>query len=125
MKVVFIDGECLFCHSIVKFLIKYDKGEIKYSSLQSNCAQKNLPLKYRLDLDSVAYLEDGIIYTKSSAIRKIFSHLSSPVKFLNALFILLPDRILNFGYDQIAKRRHFISSKYCSLTTINKNQFMP
>lgn len=124
MKIIFIDGDCLFCHSLVQSLTRYTKGQFFFAKLQGDFAQKNLPQKYIKDLNSVVFLENSIIHTKSSALRAIALNLKFPYNLLGYLFTIIPAFILDFFYNFVAKRRSSISKKYCENINIRKDQFI-
>lgn len=124
MRVIFIDGECLFCLSIVQFILKHETGVLKFSNLQGDLAKRHLPLKLRQDLDTVAFYDNGVIYTKSQAAVKILSYMKFPAKFLYWISFLLPTFLMNLGYNFFARRRLFLSQKFCLNIDSNRDKFL-
>ncbi|EMG10207.1 PF04134 family protein [Leptospira interrogans serovar Grippotyphosa str. LT2186] len=79
--IVFFDGICNLCNSVVLFFLDRNrKGNLKFVSLQSMAAERILGKKVGLNdsPSSVLFLEDGILYQKSNAILKISAHLCFP-----------------------------------------------
>ena len=107
-RIVFFDGICVLCNSTVDFLIRHDKGKkLKYASLQSDLARDLLP---GLDVinkgpDSVLFLENGKIRTRSEAIIRIMYFLPFPWNSAVA-FKILPEKFRNRFYDWIATNRY-------------------
>lgn len=103
--IVFFDGVCNLCSGAVQFVLKRDKKEFfKFSSLQSEFARKNLP-ENLTNMQSIVYLENGQLYTQSTAVLKIVKHLNGIWPMLYIL-IIIPRFIRDFIYDYIAKNRY-------------------
>lgn len=113
--IVLFDGVCNMCNSFVQFVIKRDpKGVFKFASLQSNSGSSILNHhEYRKDLHSIVLIDGDTLYTESTAILHIVSHLSGPVRILS-LFKMVPkplrDRLYQFG----AKYRYLLFGKQTS-----------
>lgn len=86
-RVLLFDGVCNLCNGAVQFIIKRDPdGLISFTSLQSETGQSLLK-KSGLPtdrFDSFVFIEDGQVYTKSTAAIKVFRHLRGPWR----LFVL-------------------------------------
>jgi len=107
-SIVFFDGVCTLCNHSVKILIALDKKNLlSYSSLQG---EKIKTLKIENNLNSIIFYDNGNIYTKSTAILKIFSRLGGLYKLMN-IFYLLPQIVRDFLYDILAKYRYRIFGK--------------
>ncbi|AGA22880.1 thiol-disulfide oxidoreductase DCC family protein [Bacillus subtilis subsp. subtilis] len=80
-RVLLFDGVCNLCNGAVQFIIKRDPdGLISFTSLQSETGQSLLK-KSGLPtdrFDSFVFIEDGQVYTKSTAAIKVFRHLRGP-----------------------------------------------
>lgn len=124
MKIIFIDGDCLFCHGLVQFLERYAKEQFHFAKLQGEFAKKSLPQKYIKDLNSVVFLENLIIHTKSEAILKIVENLNTPYNLVKYILKCIPTFFINLVYDHFAKRRSLISKNYCQSISVNKNAFI-
>ena len=107
-NVIFFDGVCNLCNASVNFIIKKDKNNIfKFAALQSDFAKKTLASfpKDKTQADSILYLENKKLYSKSSAVLHIAKHLNGGYPILFG-FIIVPKFIRNFAYDFIAKNRY-------------------
>ncbi len=109
--IVLFDGVCHLCHASVRFIIARDKaGYFKFASLQSEFAQallKDHALEYPLGRgdDSVILVEDGIVYTHSTASLRVARQLDGIVR-LGAVFLFVPKFIRDAVYRVVAKHRY-------------------
>lgn len=107
-KIILFDGICNLCNQSVQFVIEHDKkNQFLFASLQSDFGQKFLK-ENNLDaenFESMIYIEDEKIYTKSSAPLKISKHLDGIISILS-IFIVVPKPIRDFVYNFIAKNRY-------------------
>ncbi|EKN89428.1 PF04134 family protein [Leptospira interrogans str. 2003000735] len=106
--IVFFDGICNLCNSVVLFFLDRNrKGNLKFVSLQSMAAERILGKKVGLNdsPSSILFLEDGILYQKSNAILKISAHLCFPWNIF-PLFKWVPGCIRDYIYDWIARNRY-------------------
>jgi predicted DCC family thiol-disulfide oxidoreductase YuxK len=94
------------------------EGKFKFSPLQSDYAKSVLPSEYVADLDSVVVQLEGKTLRKSKAVFAVLSKLGPGWK-AASLIGLLPEKILNFGYDLVAENRYKIFGKKetCRLPT--------
>lgn len=106
--IILFDGICNLCNGSVQYVIKHDPGGIfKFAAFQSNTGQRilqqqNLPEN---PFNSFLLIEQGQVFTKSTAALRVAKKLNGPTKLLYA-FIILPAFIRNFVYDLIAKNRY-------------------
>ena len=111
--IILFDGVCNFCNSSVNFIIDHDpKGYFQFAALQSEIGQK-LQQKYGFDhsaLDTIILIEDGKVYTHSTAVLKIAKKLSGwyPIFYD---FIVVPSFIRDPMYDLFSKFRYKIFGK--------------
>ncbi len=106
--IVFFDGVCNLCNASVLFFLNRDQKEnLRFASLQSSIAEKILGKKIELkdSPSSVLFLEKGILYQKSTAIVKICAYLTFPWNLL-PLFRWVPNPIRDFVYDWVARNRY-------------------
>lgn len=107
--VVFFDGVCNLCSESVQFIIKNDhKNQFKFSSLQSEFAQKTLTNKNITEISdsrTIILLTNNNTYTKSSAVLRIARYLKFPFNLLY-IFIIIPPFIRNAVYDFVSKNRY-------------------
>ncbi len=107
-SVILFDGVCNLCNGFVQFVINHDSEEkFKFASLQSDFAKAELP-KYNINpaiISTVILLEDGKLYTKSTAALKIARKLGKAWR-LFYILIIIPPFIRDVGYNFIAKNRY-------------------
>lgn len=107
MKIILFDGNCNVCSASVQFIIKRDPhATFRFASLQSDIGQQLLT-RYQVDanLDSMVFLEEGHVFTASSAVLHICKYLPAGWKALS-IFLIVPKRIRDFFYGLVAKNRH-------------------
>lgn len=107
-RVVFFDNVCHLCSASVQFILRHNKDQsIKFASVQSALGQQILSF-YGLDIDSyetMLYIEDGQLYTKSTAALKIAKRLAFPWRLFQTLYIV-PTNIRDWLYSQVARNRY-------------------
>lgn len=119
--VVLFDGVCNLCNRSVRFILARDPGGIfRFAPLQSD-AGKNILRRFNLPTDkfgSFILLEEGELYTKSSAALKVLNELGGFWKLLY-IFIVIPAPFRNAVYDLVAKNRYkwFGRSDECMVPT--------
>lgn len=107
-RVIVFDGVCNFCNAFVNFVLDHDPhGKFKFGTLQSPPA--HLILK-QCDLSTEDYetfllLENGKIFTKSTAALHILRALPGGWSWFYA-FIIIPRPIRDFVYSLIARYRY-------------------
>ena len=106
--VIFFDGVCNLCNASVQFVIAHDKkDQFGFTALQGDYAKEILP-KFNADLEklnTILLLEDGKLYTKSSAALRVARKLNGLIPLLYA-FIIVPKIFRDWVYDIIAKNRY-------------------
>lgn len=120
-NIVFFDGECGFCDTTVRWIMKIDKSKsIRYGPLQGETAKKLLPAELRVEenLKTLVYLDPkNQRYLKSEAVIEILTEIGG-VWSLCRLGKILPPRFRDWFYDRIAdRRRSLISKEACPLPT--------
>ena len=98
---------------MVNFIIHHDPdGHFKFGALQSEEGQALLEQYgiWRTGLDTLILIEDGVVYTHSTAALKIYQHLSGGWSILYD-FIVIPRFIRDPLYDLFAKYRYKIFGK--------------
>lgn len=127
--IILFDGVCNLCNSAVNFVIKRDKAtHLKFAALQSDAGQQLLQ-RYRLPHDvfnSFVLIEDGLVYTQSTAALKLCKYLTGLWPLLYG-FIIVPPFIRNGLYKWIAKNRYkwFGKKEQCLVPTADlKNRFL-
>ncbi len=108
-RLILFDGVCNWCNAWVGFAIAHDPdGQFKFGTLQSEQAQCIL---HDLHLPSTDYqtfllLEEGHVYTKSTAALRVIRQLSRwwPLYYL---CVLVPAPIRDVVYDFVARHRYW------------------
>ncbi|MFL2510749.1 MAG: thiol-disulfide oxidoreductase DCC family protein [Candidatus Neomarinimicrobiota bacterium] len=121
--VIYYDGICILCSSVMSTLIKMDKDNILYfSPLQSNFAKSTLDNKYLETMGTVIVKNDEKIYTKSNAAFIILEQLKNPLRYL---LYLVPSFFTDFIYDFVAKRRYsWFGKKEECIFPLNNPKFL-
>lgn len=121
--VVFYDGLCGFCSQVTQFILARDRrDQFRFAQLQGAFASETLrPRGYDpTDLNTMFVLSDsGALMTKARAALFIGRELGGWVGVLSRLVAWLPDAILNWGYDRVAKSRYHLFGRtdVCVLPT--------
>lgn len=106
--IVLFDGVCNFCNSSVNFIIRKDnKDHFRFLPLQSEKG-KSIVTRFKLDpenLQTVILLENGKIYTRSTAALRVVKRLRGGWKLMYA-FVIVPPVVRDFFYNIIAKNRY-------------------
>lgn len=128
MKIVFFDGYCNLCNSLIEVLIRRDeKHVLKFASLQGETARTILNLQGVQDFDTVVYFRENQKFEKSSAVLKIFSDLGGVWK-VAEVFQMVPVSWRDTVYTWVAKNRFrfFGRRDTCRLPTPEEQQqFLP
>jgi predicted DCC family thiol-disulfide oxidoreductase YuxK len=116
------DGVCNLCNGALQFMLRVEKHDkLHFGTLQSAAASALLEqLKAPLDLSTVVYIDEGKLYTHSTAISLILRHHGKPFwAFLGFLLACIPRPLRDFAYRIIAANRikWFGSKDTCMLPT--------
>jgi len=106
--IILFDGICNLCNTSVRFILAYNRKEnLYFAPLQSAKAKEILKqLNWeKKAMDSLIFIEDDKIYTKSEAAFKIAKHLVYPWKVVYH-FRHLPKGLCDWLYDLIAQNRY-------------------
>lgn|SRR5512147_918558 len=120
-RVIVFDGICNWCNAWVNVTIDHDPdAKFKFGTLQSQPAQqllKELCLPAK-DFETFLLLEQGHVYTKSTAALRIVRDLSGFWPFFY-LGIMIPRPLRDALYDYIARHRYewMGKSKTCRVPT--------
>lgn len=120
--VVLFDGVCNLCTASVQFIVARDpRGTIRFASLQSRAAGRLLaPLGVTPapEPQTVLLLEDGRLYTRSTAALRIARKLSGLWPLL-IVFLAVPRPLRDAVYDFIGRHRYrwFGRTEACWLPT--------
>ena len=108
IPILLFDGVCNLCHHAVQFVIRHEKKPtIHFASLQSELGQSYIEKTHlpKEGLKSLIFVENGKIYTHSTAALKMGRYLKAPWSWAY-IFIILPKSFRDFFYNYIAKNRY-------------------
>lgn len=112
--ILFFDGLCNLCHDSVTFIRRYEKAEIiKFCPLQSEIGAEIKALVDQQngeDTDSILFLNEGKLLTRSDAALAISHYLKYPYNLLSH-FVTLPGGVRDGIYDWVARNRYKIWGK--------------
>lgn len=106
--IILYDGECSFCDGSVQFILDHDPtGKFRFAASQSE-AGRELLVRAGLPAEgvgSIVLLEDGEVYTKTTASLRIARKLRglSPLAYP---LILVPRAVRDFFYNVFAANRY-------------------
>jgi predicted DCC family thiol-disulfide oxidoreductase YuxK len=123
-KIVFFDGVCGLCNWWVDVLIRIDrKNRLKFAPQQGSTFQSPQiqTLIFKKTSESLFYLKNGRMFSKSHAVLHILVDMGGPWKFF-AVFFLIPERLLNLIYDLVAKNRYSWFGKFHSCRIPNEQE---
>jgi predicted DCC family thiol-disulfide oxidoreductase YuxK len=124
-RIIFFDGHCNLCNSLVSFLFKIDKNHLfKFSSLQSKTAATELSQQDQR-LDSIVVLIGGEKLYRSNAIIRIFYELGGSYTILAMLMSIMPLFLRDIFYKFIAQNRFKIFGRKdtCRLPTEEERSY--
>ena len=106
-KIIFFDGVCVLCNRAVDFLLKKDhKKKLKFAPMQSFYSTDFLQKiqNHPEQEDTILFYDKGKLFSKSTAVLKILSHLGFPWSAL-AFLMIIPRPWRDRIYDLIARNR--------------------
>ncbi len=102
------DGVCNLCNASVDLVIRNDsKRRFRFASLQSDVGQRILRDQgfSQTEFESVIYVRNGVLHTKSGAALRIAARLDGLWPIL-AVFLLIPPFLRDPVYAWIARNRY-------------------
>ena len=105
---VLFDGVCNLCNGSVLFVIDRDPaGYFHFVALQSETARRLLAEHDGPppDLSSIVLVEEGRVYTRSTAALRIARRLTGPWRLLHVC-LLVPRPVRDAVYDWVARNRY-------------------
>jgi predicted DCC family thiol-disulfide oxidoreductase YuxK len=104
--IILFDGHCNLCNGTVQFILKRDRaGYFSFAALQDVLPQPPEQNSQRTrDYSSVILLENGHIFTKSTAALRIAKKIRGPWPLLY-IFMLVPKKLRDAIYNVIARNR--------------------
>lgn len=125
---VLFDGVCNLCNASVDFIIERERTDVlRFASLQSEIGNEVKTRFAKSELpDSIVLLDDGKLYTQSTAALRLTKYLRFPYPLLQILLIF-PLFLRNGVYSFIAANRYkwFGKKETCRMpTTEEKEKFL-
>lgn len=108
-RIILFDGVCNLCNGSVLFILHWERHpEFKFASIQSETGKQllmgyGLPPEYA---EAVLLIDDGKLYSASTAALKIGQSLRLPWNLLSYAGFLIPRFFRDWVYHQIAKHRY-------------------
>ena len=106
--IILFDGVCNLCNGAVNFVIERDKkSQLKFAALQSDAGQRLLK-QFHLPahaFNSFVLIENGMVYTQSTAALKTCKYLTPWWPLLHG-FIIVPRFMRDGIYQWVAKNRY-------------------
>ncbi|SHK98102.1 thiol-disulfide oxidoreductase DCC family protein [Hymenobacter psychrotolerans] len=121
-SIVLFDGVCNLCNGFVQFIISHDPaGRFRFTALQSEAGQALLARYGQLPAatpETVMLLENGQLYTHSTAALRIAKGLNWPWRGVAAALVL-PRFLRDAAYRFVARNRYrwFGRQESCWLPT--------
>ena len=127
-QILFFDGVCGLCNSVVAFLIGVSADQaLKFAPLQGSTAKDLLPKSYLDDLNTLVYYRNGKLWTKADAVGHILEDIGG-VWAIAKVIRFFPAGLNDFGYDLVASNRYklFGKKESCRMPTPSeKARFLP
>ncbi|RNI30267.1 thiol-disulfide oxidoreductase DCC family protein [Rufibacter immobilis] len=105
---ILFDGVCNLCNGFVQFVIRHDtQAYFRFASLQSGVGQEVLSA-YGMPTEefrSFLFIEDGQLYSRSTAALKVFRRLGGAWGLLYG-FMLVPKFLRDPVYDWVSRNRY-------------------
>ncbi len=121
---VFYDGDCGFCKRSIQVILKKRKVDFYFLPLQSKTAKTILKKRgVKIELNTMYYLKNGILFQKSEAALQIARNLCFPYPSLFYLGKLVPRFLRDKVYDIVAQNRHRLHQQSCVLPTAEEKKF--
>lgn len=112
--VIIFDGHCRLCHWSVQFLLRHDhKRLFRFATLDSDFAKGLATEELAIQGDSVLLWHNNKLYERSTAVIQMLRLLGGFWQ-LNAVWLIIPAFVRNWGYDLIARNRYRVFGKFDS-----------
>jgi predicted DCC family thiol-disulfide oxidoreductase YuxK len=106
VSVILFDGVCNLCNGYVQFVIARDPaGRFRFGTLQSEAAQRLIGAAAPSLPDSFVLVEEGRIWTQSSAMLRVFRQLRFPWPLAYGLMIV-PRSVRDWVYQRVSRNRY-------------------
>jgi predicted DCC family thiol-disulfide oxidoreductase YuxK len=128
--ILFYDGVCGLCNSLVQFLLRHDKhGRLRFASLQSDFAEQVLRRHGfdPKDLDTLHVVEnydqpDERLFQRSDAVLRASRELGGHWTVLATIARIVPRPLRDIAYRFVAQNRYRVFGKYETCMLPDPNQ---
>lgn len=103
--VVFFDGECGLCNGFAAWVLRRDRGRLRYAPLQGETAARALSPELCGSLSTVVLLAQGRITLRTEALCGILEQLSAPWPLVGKMLAAVPSWLRDAGYRAVAAGR--------------------
>lgn len=126
--IIFFDGVCGLCNSFVDFIMKIDRDRVlRFAPLQGETAKEILQTHYIEDLNTIVFLQNDKLLTKSDAVLEILRLVGGPWK-ATQVFQFFPRLLRDYCYEVVSRNRYTLFGKKetCRLPSPEERQlFLP
>jgi predicted DCC family thiol-disulfide oxidoreductase YuxK len=119
VSVILFDGVCNVCDRFVQFVIARDPAErFQFGALQSEGGRRLLAAAPPFSGESMVLVEDGRLFTRSTAALRVVRRLRFPWSLLYGA-IIVPGPLRDLVYDWFARNRYrwFGRREHCVVPT--------
>lgn len=110
--IVFFDGVCGFCNSVVDFAMKHDReGVLRFAPLQGETARRLLDPSDVEDLNTFVFRDEQGLHRRSTAMVRLLSRLGGLWSVASVLLWIIPRPVRDVGYRVVAQYRYALFGK--------------
>jgi predicted DCC family thiol-disulfide oxidoreductase YuxK len=110
VETLFYDGSCGLCHRAVRFVLAedVDGAAFRFAPLDSEIFRASVPQaeRERLPDSLVLRTADGLVLTRSAAVRHLMDRLGGFWRVLAIIATAVPGNLQDAAYDTVARLRH-------------------
>ena len=107
--ILFYDGSCGLCHSVVRFTIARDRrARFQFAPINGETWKSMVDAQADDPLTTVHLLEQGRLLDRSSAVCRLLIGIGGFWKLVGCLLWLVPRPLRNVGYRLVARSRYRI-----------------
>jgi predicted DCC family thiol-disulfide oxidoreductase YuxK len=125
--IILYDGQCGLCHRAVRWLVKRDRGQLRYAPLQGSTAAslRAVHPSIPMTLSSVVLVDGEHAFLRSKAFLQVARYLTWPWR-LGYWMRWIPAAVLDPIYRVVARYRYRWFGHYqeCSLPTAGERERM-
>ena len=115
--ILFYDGTCGMCHSVVRFAIARDRtAHFRFAPINGETWKSLVDARGNDPLTTVHLLEQGRLLDRSSAVCRLLIGIGGFWKLGGCLLWLVPRPLRNIGYRLVARSRYRIFGRVDACT---------